>query len=101
MLERLRTLSEAMGACQSRQECARASPVPAFAPEQELREARLPPDEVMRRLRELAAPAQRVASADASAFGALPRHVSAANPSGSINPESLRAIEEGRHEHIK
>ena len=89
MLERLRTLSEAMGACQSRQECARASPVPAFAPEQESREARLPPDEVMRRLRELAAPAQRMASADPSdAFGALPRHVSAANPSGSINPES-------------
>ena len=102
MLERLRMLSQAARNC-VRQECAGATSHPMAtesAPAQEPLEERLPPDEVMRRLRELAAPARRAAATQANAFGELPSDVTAAHGSEAISPETLRVIEEARHAHL-
>jgi len=101
MLARLRKLAEEARTCATRQECARMSLSPSPAPELGQTEARLQPDDVMRRLRELAAPAHRVASVDVSAFGTLPSDLPIPSPSNSISADQLRAIEGGRHAQVK
>jgi hypothetical protein len=101
MLTRLRKLAEEARMCATRQECARMSLTPSLSPEPGQTEARLQPDDVMRRLRELAAPAHRVASVDVSAFGVLPSELLVPSPSNSFSAEQLRAIKGGLHAQVK
>lgn len=101
VLARLRALSAAARSCGPRADCAAPGPKAAQTELRDSEDARLTPEDVMRRLRSFSAPSQRAPiSSVTSAFGELPATLPAAYRPDPLNAERLRAFAESQHAHF-